>query len=260
MVHTAQVPRYPSSMNHNLLTENRPRLVTLCAIMDTIEKQTPIKKKSMKTNPPTSDEITELIQRLRAAHPDAHCELNYDTPIQLLVATILSAQCTDVRVNQVTPELFTQYPTVVDYAAGDRKELEEAIRSTGFYRQKARYIQESAHTILQEYGGEVPDEMDDLTKLPGVARKTANVVLGEIYGKAEGITVDTHVKRLSNRLGLTTATDPIKVEQDLMKIIPKESWIEISHLLIFHGRRVCSARRPDCTYCTINDICPSKEG
>ncbi|MBE2220302.1 MAG: endonuclease III [Anaerolineae bacterium] len=213
----------------------------------------------MTQNSPVPDEIIELIQRLRAAHPDAHCELNYETPIQLLVATILSAQCTDVRVNQVTPTLFTQYPTVVDYAAAERTELEETIRSTGFYRQKARYIQESAHIILQKYGGDVPDEMDDLTKLPGVARKTANVVLGEIYGKAEGITVDTHVKRLSNRLGLTAATDPVKVEQDLMEIIPQENWIEISHLLIFHGRRVCSARRPDCAHCTLNDICPSKE-
>lgn len=208
---------------------------------------------------PSPEQIAELIQRLRAAHPDAHCELNYETPIQLLVATILSAQCTDVRVNKVTPALFSLYPDVVDYAAANRAELEEAIRSTGFYRQKARYIQESAHTILQEYGGEVPDEMADLTKLSGVARKTANVVLGEIYGKADGITVDTHVKRLSNRLGLTTATDPVKVERDLMKIIPQENWIDISHLLVFHGRRVCSARRPNCAHCTLADICPAYE-
>lgn len=208
---------------------------------------------------PSPKQITELIQRLRAVYPDAHCELNYETPIQLLVATILSAQCTDVRVNKVTPTLFSLYPDVVDYVAANRADLEEAIRSTGFYRQKARYIQESAHTILQEYGGEVPDEMADLTKLSGVARKTANVVLGEIYGKADGITVDTHVKRLSNRLGLTTATDPVKVERDLMKIIPQENWIDISHLLVFHGRRVCSARRPDCAHCTLTDICPAYE-
>ena len=203
--------------------------------------------------------ITKLLQRLRTVHPDAHCELNYETPMQLLVATILSAQCTDVRVNQVTPALFTQYPTVVDYAAADRANLEEVIRSTGFYHQKARYIQESAHTILQEYGGEVPDTMADLTSLSGVARKTANVVLGEIYGKADGITVDTHVKRLSNRLGLTTATNPVIVERDLMKIVPQASWIEISHLLVFHGRRVCFARKPDCAHCTLTDICPAAE-
>jgi endonuclease-3 len=205
------------------------------------------------------DKITELIQRLRSAHPDAHCELNYETPMQLLVATILSAQCTDVRVNKVTPALFTQFPTVVDYAAADRTDLEEAIHSTGFYRQKAKYIQESAHTILQEYGGDVPDTMADLTSLSGVARKTANVVLGEIYGKADGITVDTHVKRLSNRLGLTTASNPVIVERDLMKIVPQASWIEISHLLVFHGRRICFARKPDCAHCTLTDICPAAE-
>ncbi|PID87051.1 MAG: endonuclease III [Chloroflexi bacterium] len=206
-----------------------------------------------------SETVIELIHRLKLAYPDAHCELNYKSPMQLLVATILSAQCTDVRVNQVTPALFAQYPTVVDYAAADRAELEEAIRSTGFYRQKARYIQESAHTILQEYGGEVPDEMDDLTALPGVARKTANVVLGEIYRKAAGVTVDTHVKRLSHRLGLTSETNPVKVERDLMRIIPKAYWIDISHLLIFHGRRVCKARRPDCDNCLLNDMCPARE-
>ena len=207
--------------------------------------------------PPSPSEISELIRRLRLAHPDAHCELEYETPMQLLVATILSAQCTDVRVNQVTPSLFARYPTIPDYAAADRAELEDAIHSTGFYRQKARYIQESAHLILQRYGGKVPDEMDDLLQLPGVARKTANVVLGEIYGKAEGITVDTHVKRLAKRLGLTTATNPAKVERDLMKIIPQENWIEIAHLLIFHGRRICKARRPDCAHCPLVDMCPA---
>jgi len=210
-----------------------------------------------KTASPTPEYISELIRRLRAAYPDAHCELDYETPMQLLAATILSAQCTDARVNQVTPALFVQYPTVASFAGAERVELEEAIHSTGFYRQKARYIQESAHRILQQYGGEVPDEMDDLTALPGVARKTANVVLGEIYGKSEGITVDTHVKRLANRLGLTTAVDPVKVERDLMAIIPKASWIEISHLLVFHGRRCCRARKPDCLACPLNDICPS---
>jgi len=211
-------------------------------------------------NTTTPAHIAELIRRLRAAHPDAHCELTYETPIQLLVATILSAQCTDERVNQVTPQLFARYPTTAAFAAAERVELEAAIYTTGFYRQKARYIQEAAHAILQEHGGEIPDEMDDLLKLSGVARKTANVVLGEIYGKAEGITVDTHVKRLSQRLGLTTAADPVKVERDLMRMIPPESWIEISHLLIFHGRRVCYARRPDCPHCTLNDICPGREG
>ncbi|MCB9421584.1 MAG: endonuclease III [Ardenticatenaceae bacterium] len=210
-------------------------------------------------NPPSPQYVTEIIKRLRAAHPDAHCELDYETPVQLLVATILSAQCTDKRVNEVTPTLFTQYPEVTDFAAADRAELEEAIRSTGFFRQKARYIQESAQSIVHKHGGHVPDNMPDLLQLSGVARKTANVVLGEIYGIADGITVDTHVKRLAKRLGLTEATDPQKVERDLMAIIPPESWIAISHLLIFHGRRVCDARNPDCQRCNLNDICPSSQ-
>ena len=209
--------------------------------------------------PPSPQQVDEIIKRLRAAHPDAHCELDYETPIQLLVATILSAQCTDKRVNKVTPALFVQYPTVTDFAAADRVELEEAIHSTGFFRQKARFIQESTHAIVHEYGGQVPDNMTDLLKLTGVARKTANVVLGEIYGIADGITVDTHVKRLAKRLGLTEATDPQKVERALMAIIPPDSWIEISHLLVFHGRRVCAARRPNCQQCNLNDICPSSQ-
>lgn len=208
----------------------------------------------------SSDHIKTVLQRLQAAHPDAHCELNYETPLQLLVATILSAQCTDVRVNQVTPALFAKYPNVAAFAAADRTELETLIRPTGFFRQKAAFIQSTAVTLLQNHGGTVPDEMDQLTKLKGVARKTANVVLGEVYGKAEGITVDTHVKRIAKKLGLTSSDkDPVKVERELMAIIPKEQWINISHLLIFHGRRVCIARRPDCPNCTLNDICPSAE-
>ena len=201
--------------------------------------------------------IEAIITRLRELYPDAHCELNYETPHQLLVATILSAQCTDERVNKVTPDLFALYPDMTDFAAADRAELEEAVRPTGFFRQKARYIQESSQAILQRYNGEVPDTMDDLLTLNGVARKTANVVLGEIYHVADGITVDTHVKRLAKRLGLTSQIDPAKVEKDLMAIIPQENWIEISHLLIFHGRRVCSARNPDCANCSLNDLCPS---
>ncbi|VAW30937.1 Endonuclease III [hydrothermal vent metagenome] len=204
--------------------------------------------------------VQTVLQRLQTAHPDAHCELNYETPLQLLVATILSAQCTDVRVNKVTPALFAKYPDVTAFAAADRAELEDAIHSTGFFRQKASFIQETAVSLLQNHGGQVPDEMAQLIKLKGVARKTANVVLGEIYGKSEGITVDTHVKRIAKKLGLTSSDkNPVKVERELMAIIPKEQWINISHLLIFHGRRVCIARRPDCPNCTLNDICPSVE-
>lgn len=193
-------------------------------------------------------------------YPDAHCELVYDTPIQLLTAVILSAQCTDVRVNMVTPNLFAQYPTAVSLASANRNDIEEIIHSTGFFRQKAKFIQESAHMIVHSYGGEVPNTMKDLLQLKGVARKTANVVLGEIYGIAEGITVDTHVKRIAYLLGLTsTDKDPVKVERELMNIIPQDQWINISHLLIFHGRRICKARRPDCPNCSLNDICPSAE-
>lgn len=206
-----------------------------------------------------SELIAEITRRLREAHPDAHCELNYETPIQLLIATILSAQCTDKRVNMVTPALFVRYETAADFAAADASELEEAIRSTGFYRQKARYIRHSCHTIVQQHSGEVPADMAQLVALKGVARKTANVVLGEIYGIADGITVDTHVKRLASKLGLTEESDPNKVERDLMAIVPREDWIDISHLFIFHGRRVCIARRPDCINCTLNDLCPAVE-
>lgn len=205
----------------------------------------------------TSEHVTQIIARLRATYPDAHCELDYETPIQLLVATILSAQCTDARVNMTTPALFARFPTVEALAGADPAEMEDLVRPTGFYRQKARYIREAATRILTEFGDEVPSDLDDLLTLPGVARKTANVVRGEIFGLSDGITVDTHVKRLAARLGLTTATDPVKVERDLMAIIPRESWREISHLLIWHGRRLCTARKPACHECPLNDICPS---
>ena len=209
---------------------------------------------------PSPEYIQTVLQRLQAAHPDAHCELNYETPLQLLVATILSAQSTDVRVNLVTPTLFAKYPDAAAFAAADRAELEEAIYSTGFFRQKAMFIQETAVSILTNHNGVVPDEMAQLIKFKGVARKTANVVLGEIYGKAEGITVDTHVKRIAKKLGLVSNDkDPVKVERELMEIIPQEQWINISHQLVFHGRRICKARRPDCANCNLNDICPSVE-
>ena len=201
--------------------------------------------------------VAEIIARLRTAHPDAHCALDYATPLQLLAAVILSAQCTDERVNLTTPALFTRYPTAEALAAADPDELEAIVRSTGFYRNKARFLRQTAARLLAEYNGEVPSEMAALLTLPGVARKTANVVRGEVFGLADGVTVDTHVKRLSARLGLTAETDPVKVERDLMAVIPRDSWIEIAHLLIWHGRRVCTARKPDCPACPLNDICPS---
>ncbi|MCB0045936.1 MAG: endonuclease III [Caldilineaceae bacterium] len=207
--------------------------------------------------PPSPEYVAEIIRRLHAAYPDAACELVHDDPLQLLVATILSAQCTDERVNKVTPALFAAYPTAEAFAEADIEELEEAVRSTGFYRNKAKNIQGAARRMVAEYDSQVPENMDDLLTLPGVARKTANVVLGVGYEIADGVVVDTHVKRLSNRLGLTQESTPEKIERDLMAIVPQDEWIEFSHLLIFHGRRVCKARKPDCAHCTLADLCPS---
>lgn len=216
----------------------------------------------MPTLSPTSaaaDRLPEIIRRLRQAHPDAKCALDHHNAFELLVATILSAQCTDERVNKVTPALFASYPTPQAMAAADLGALEEAIRSTGFYRNKAKHIQEASQRLAYDYGGEVPPRMEELIKLPGVARKTANVVLGVSYGIADGIVVDTHVDRLSHRLGLSSQNDSNKVEQDLMAITPRDEWIDLAHLLIFHGRRVCNARKPDCANCVLNDLCPSAE-
>jgi endonuclease III len=201
---------------------------------------------------------TELIRRLRERYPDAKCSLNYNSPFELLVATILSAQCTDERVNKVTADLFRKYRTVSDYANAPPTELETEIHSTGFYRNKAKSIQATAQRILDHYKGEVPQSMEELLTLSGVARKTANVVLGNAFGISSGIVVDTHVKRVSNRLGLTKHTDPEKIEKDLIGQIPKADWIDFPHLIIYHGRQICKPK-PLCRECPLNDICPSSE-
>ncbi len=198
-----------------------------------------------------------MISRLKHEYPDARTELDWSNPLELLVATILSAQTTDVRVNQVTSALFEKYRTADDYAEADTSELEEDIRPTGFYRNKARSLQGMARSLIADHHGKVPRTMAELVSLPGVGRKTANVVLGNAYGTDEGIVVDTHVRRLSNRLGFTTNQDPEKIERDLIKTVPREDWTVFSHLLIFHGRRVCRSRKPDCPNCLLNDICPS---
>lgn len=203
--------------------------------------------------------MREIIRILEETHPDAECALHHRNALELLIATILSAQCTDERVNKVTPDLFAKYPTVQAFADADITELEEAVRSTGFYRNKAKNIQAACRIIVEEYDGEVPNEMDKLLVLNGVARKTANVVLGTWFGIADGVVVDTHVKRLSNLLRLTKQSDPNKIEKDLMAITPKEKWVDLSHLLIFHGRRICIARRPQCTECTLSHLCPSSQ-
>ncbi len=201
----------------------------------------------------------EVLRRLKAEYPDAHCALVHQSPYQLLVATILSAQCTDVRVNMVTPALFTRYPSVYELARAETPALEELIRSTGFFRNKAKSLIGMAQAVVARHGGELPRSMEELRALPGVGRKTANVVLGNAFGMNEGITVDTHVTRLSGLLGLTPHTDAEKIEQDLMAVIPREDWTLVSHLLIEHGRQVCIARRPQHDRCVLVDICPSGE-
>jgi endonuclease-3 len=198
-----------------------------------------------------------LVVALQKVYPTAHCELVFSNPLELLVATVLSAQCTDKRVNIVTEDLFKRYKTAADYAAVSQEELEEQIRSTGFYKNKAKNIRAMAADLVEKHGGKVPQDMDQLTALAGVGRKTANVVLGNAFGKNEGVVVDTHVSRLSQRLGLTKETSAEKIEQDLMKLVPKEDWTNFSHWLIWHGRRRCFARNPDCAGCEIQHLCPS---
>jgi endonuclease-3 len=199
----------------------------------------------------------ELSIRLPQIYPDAHCELVYSNPLELLVATILSAQCTDKRVNLVTKDLFKRCRTAEDYASIPQDELEAIVHSTGFYRNKAKNLRAMGAALVAKHGGEVPSTLEALAALPGAGRKTANVVLGNAFSKNEGVVVDTHVGRLSQRLGLTSFQDPIRIEQDLIKLFPRDSWTDLSHWLIFHGRRRCPARKPDCPHCELQDICPS---
>jgi endonuclease-3 len=201
----------------------------------------------------------EILIRLKRLYPEAPCTLNYETPLQLLVATILSAQCTDERVNQVTPALFARFPDAAAFARADVEDIETLIRSTGFYRNKAKNIQASCRMIMAEFGGQVPKRMEELLTLPGVARKTANVVLAHAYDIHQGVTVDTHVKRLSNRLGLTEHTDPIRIERDLMRLLPQQEWENWSIRLVYHGRAICKAQKPQCDNCVLADLCPSAE-
>jgi endonuclease-3 len=207
--------------------------------------------------PPDPKRVRSILDGLEELYPDVDCELDRETPFQLLCATILSAQCTDERVNRVTPALFKRYPDARAMARAELPDLEELIRSTGFFRQKAKSLRGAAQALLAAHSGEIPRTLDALTALPGVARKTASVVLGTAFGLAEGIVVDTHVQRLAMRLGLTRATDVRKIEDDLMRIIPHERWIRFSHQLIWHGRRVCFARKPSCDTCTLAPFCPS---
>jgi endonuclease-3 len=203
------------------------------------------------------DRTAQIIKLLKRAHPDARCALNHSNAFELLIATILSAQCTDERVNIVTADLFRKYRKPEDYLKVPATELQQDIKTTGFFRNKTKSIQGACKMLVEEFGGEVPKTMEELLKLPGVARKTANVVLGVAYGIAAGVVVDTHVSRLSQRLALTKQKDAGKIEKDLMELVPKKDWIIFSHLLIFHGRRICKARRPLCEDCVVEKLCPS---
>ena len=204
-----------------------------------------------------SERLTRILDGLDDLYPDAHCELNFATPFQLLVATILSAQCTDKRVNLVTPTLFARFPDAAAMSQAGPAELQAIIKSTGFYRNKAKSILGAAQVLMEDFDGEVPRTMDELLTLPGVARKTANVVLGSAFGLNEGVVVDTHIARLSQRLKLTRHTEPVKIEKDLCGKLPRDKWTQVGHQLIWHGRRVCFARKPDCGACTLQPYCPS---
>jgi endonuclease-3 len=211
----------------------------------------------METEPKKQKQMMTIIELLEKQYPKTKTALHYSSPLDILVATILSAQCTDKRVNIVTESLFKKYRTVEDYANADLAELEQDIRSTGFYKNKAKNIKNTGQMLIEKFDSQVPDTMEEILKLPGVARKTANIVLSNAYGVIVGIAVDTHVRRLSKRLGLTESTNPAKIERDLMRIVPRSHWKQITNLLIYHGRNVCSARKPKCGSCVLNDICPS---
>ncbi len=207
--------------------------------------------------PASPEQVSAIIAELRRLYPDAKTSLNFSNPLELLVATQLSAQCTDERVNIVTADLFKKYRSVEDYAAVSQEELEKDIKSTGFYRNKAKNIRAAAQRMITTYGGQVPRTMEEILTLPGVARKTANVVLGNAYGIVVGFVVDTHIGRLARRFGWTTSEDPVKVEQDLMRIIPQKDWLDLSPMLIYHGRAICTARKPNCAHCALSTLCPS---
>jgi len=229
--------------------------------MSTTESETaPATRKSrLSASDPPERRFPVIYRRLDREYPDAKCALNFSNPHEMLFATILSAQCTDAMVNKVTEKLFRKYPTLEDYAAADPQELQQDIKATGFFRQKTKNIQATARKLLEDFGGEVPDTMAELITLPGAARKTANIVLGNAFGKVEGVAVDTHVRRLSQRLGLTANEDPVKIEQDLMKLVPKSRWFKLSYLFIEHGRAICKAPIPRCADCVLLDICPSAQ-
>ena len=254
------VPRQPSkSGRHTAAKVSRggSRMASTSPAPKTkiVPKASSVKTKSKGYNPVAPERVAELLKRLDATYPGVKCALHHSSAWELLVATILSAQCTDVRVNMVTPVIFKKYPTPAHFAAIEPEELEPDIRSTGFFRNKSKSIVGAARKIVNEFGGKVPDTMEELLTIPGAARKTANVVLGSWFGKNVGVVVDTHVHRISRRLELTKNDDPIRIEQDLMKVIPQEKWTDFSHQVIHHGRAICVARNPKCAECPLENIC-----
>jgi len=228
------------------------------AVKKSVAKKSPPRRRAWRESKATRRaRVEEILTRLHAAYPDAKCSLDFRNPYELTVATILSAQCTDERVNMVTPVLFKRYPAPEDLAGARTEDVEEIIMSTGFYRNKAKSLIGMANAVMDRHDGRIPEEMDELVRLPGVGRKTANVVLGNAFHRNEGIVVDTHVTRVSNRLGLTKNTDAVKIENDLIPLVPREEWTDLSHLFIYHGRAICKAPTPRCEECMLTDICPS---
>jgi endonuclease-3 len=250
-------PRQPAKTGRH---EGARRVIPKALKRTTMERQAspPVPKPKGKRsdyNPTAPERVAEILKRLDQAYPDVTCALHHNSAWELVVATILSAQCTDVRVNMVTPELFKKYPTVQDFAALKPEQLEPDIRSTGFFRNKSKSVVGAAKKLVSDFSGKVPGEMDKLLTLPGVARKTANVVLGTWFKKNDGVVVDTHVTRISHRLELTNSPDAAKIEQDLMKVIPREKWTLFSHQIIWHGRKICIARKPKCAECPLENVC-----
>lgn len=235
----------------------KPSAVKKPGAKPTRPRKSVAKKKPTRRFAPVEKRAPEIYERLNAEYPDAKCALDHRNPYELIVATILSAQCTDARVNMVTPALFERYPDPRTLAAAKPEDLEGMIKSTGFFRNKTKSLLGMSGRLVEKHGGEVPRSMEELVKLPGVGRKTANVVLGNAFGIDEGVVVDTHVSRLSNRLGLSRESDPVKIEQDLIRLYPRDRWTMLSHLLISHGREVCDAQRPECERCVVNHLCPS---
>jgi len=254
-VHVARTPLSPKSGLQPQISNITKATAKLAKGQTSARKSAPEKTPARKFNPIAPERVQEILKRLNDLYPDVTCALTHASAWELLVATILSAQSTDVNVNRVTPELFRKYPTVEAFAALRPEQLEPDVRSTGFFRNKSKSVVGAAKKIVEEFGGQVPDNIEELLTLPGVARKTANVVLGSWFKKAEGVVVDTHVHRISRRLELTRENDPPKIEQDLIKILPRERWILFSHQIIWHGRKLCFARKPKCVDCALENIC-----